>query len=169
MDEPINSSRDAPDSARVKAAIFSAKWANYGGTELQHYQAQFNEICDIVGHPKPADELDNHDFEFQKAAPTPGDRNGVANVFLRERFVMEYKKPGKNLEDAYSQTFRYRDSLGNPPLLIVSDFQTIRIHTNFTGTVSDTYAIALEDLMDIEAQANRRSERDDEFDEPERC
>lgn len=70
---------------------------------------------------------------------------------------MEYKKPGKNLEDAYNQALRYRDSLGNPPLLIASDFQTIRIHTNFTGTVSDTYTIALEDLMDVEAQAKRRT------------
>ena len=157
MDEPINPSREAPDAARVKAAIFSAKWANYEGTEPQHYQSQFNEICDIVGHPKPADDLDNHEFEFQKAAPTPGDRNGVADVFLRDRFVMEYKKPGKNLEDAYSQTFRYRDSLGNPPLLIVSDFQTIRIHTNFTGTVSDTYTITLDDLRDIEQNATRKS------------
>ena len=157
LDEPINPSREAPDAARVKAATFSARWANYEGTEPQHYQAQFNEICDIVGHPNPATDLDNHDFEFQKAAPTPGDRNGVADVFLRNRFVMEYKKPGKNLEDAYSQTFRYRDSLGNPPLLIVSDFQTIRIHTNFTGTVSDTYTITLDDLRDIEQNATRKS------------
>lgn len=157
MDDPINPSRDAPDAARVQSALFSAKWANYQGTEPQHYQAHFNEICEIVGHPKPADDLEDQDFEFQKAAPTPGDRHGVADVFLRGRFVMEYKKPGKNLEDAYNQALRYRDSLGNPPLLIVSDFETIRIHTNFTGTVSDTYTIALDDLMDIEAQANRRS------------
>lgn len=157
MDDPINPSRDAPDAARVKSAIFSAKWANYQGTEPQHYQAHFNELCDIVGHSNPSDDLDNKDFEFQQPAPTPGDRNGVADVFLRGRFVMEYKKPGKNLEDAYNQALRYRDSLGNPPLLIVSDFQTIRIHTNFTGTVSDTYTITLDDLMDIESQANRRS------------
>lgn len=157
FDEPINPSRDAPDAARVKSAIFSAKWANYQGTEPQHYQAHFNELCDIVGHLSPSDDLDNHDFEFQQPAPTPGDRNGVADVFLRGRFVMEYKKPGKSLEDAYNQALRYRDSLGNPPLLIVSDFQTIRIHTNFTGTVSDTYTIALDDLVDIEAQAKRRS------------
>ena len=157
FDEPINPSRDAPDAARVKSAIFSAKWANYQGTEPQHYQAHFNELCDIVGHLSPSDDLDNHDFEFQQPAPTPGDRNGVADVFLRGRFVMEYKKPGKSLEDAYNQALRYRDSLGNPPMLIVSDFQTIRIHTNFTGTVSDTYTIALDDLVDIESQANRRS------------
>ena len=157
MDEPINPSRDAPDAARVKAAIFSAKWAHYEGTEPQHYQAHFNEICEIVGHEKPADDLEYQDFDFQQPAPTPGDRNGIADVFLRGRFVMEYKKPGKNLDDAYNQALKYRDSLGNPPLLIVSDFQTIRIHTNFTGTVSDTYTIALDDLIDIEAQANRRS------------
>ena len=157
MDEPINPSREAPDTARNSALRFSAKWANYEGTEPQHYQAHFNEICDIVGHLRPADDLHDHDFEFQQPAPTPGERNGVADVFLRDRFVMEYKKPGKNLEDAYNQNLRYRDSLGNPPLLIVSDFQTIRIHTNFTGTVSDTYTITLDDLRDVEQNATRKS------------
>ncbi len=157
MDEPINPSREAPDAARVNAAIFAAKWSGYQGTEPQHYQAHFNEICEIVGHPNPSDDLDNHDFEFQQPAPTPGDRNGVADVFLRGRFVLEYKKPGKNLDDAYSQALRYRDSLGNPPLLIVSDFENIRIHTNFTGTVSDVYTISLDDLRNVETRGKRKS------------
>ena len=78
-------------------------------------------------------------------------------MWLRDHFVMEYKRPLLNLENAYVQTLKYRDSLGNPPLLIVSDFQTIRIHTNFTGTVSDTYTITLDDLRAVDAPAQRRS------------
>ena len=50
-------------------------------------------------------------------------------------FVFEYKRPGGSLEAAYAQAVKYRDSLGNPPLTIVSDFEEIRVHTNFTGTV----------------------------------
>ena len=157
MDEPINPSMSAPNGIQSKVHDFRFKWHGYQGTEPQHYQAHFNEICEIVGVEKPSDDLENQDFEFQKSAPTPGDRNGIADVFLRDHFVMEYKKPGKNLDDAYSQALRYRDGLGNPPLLIVSDFETIRIHTNFTGTVSDTYTITLEDLHDIEQNATRKS------------
>ena len=157
MDAPFNPSRNAPSGAQTLAHHFRIKWDRYQGTETRHYQAHFNEICEIVGHEIPADDLENKDFQFQQPAPTPGDRNGVADVWLRNHFVMEYKKPGKNLDDAYTQTLRYRDGLGNPPLLIVSDFETIRIHTNFTGTVSDTYTITLDDLRDIEQNATRKS------------
>ena len=157
MDEPINPSMSAPNGIQSQVHDFRFKWHGYQGTEPQHYQAHFNEICEIVGVEKPSDDLENQDFDFQKSAPTPGDRNGIADVFLRDHFVMEYKKPGKNLDDAYSQALRYRDGLGNPPLLIVSDFETVRIHTNFTGTVSDTYTITLEDLHDIEQNATRKS------------
>ena len=55
---------------------------------------------------------------------------------------------------ADNQNLRY---LGNPPLLIVSDFETIRIHTNFTGKAPDTYIITLDDLLDIEQNATRRN------------
>ncbi len=157
MDEPINPSLAAPNGVQSMVHDFRFKWRDYQGTEPQHYQAHFNEICEIVGVEKPSDDLENQDFDFQKSAPTPGDRNGVADVFLRDHFVMEYKKPGKNLDDANSQALRYRDGLGNPPLLIVSDFETVRIHTNFTGTVSDTYTITLDDLHDIEQNATRKS------------
>ena len=58
---------------------------------------------------------------------------------------------------AYNQNLRYRNGLGNPPLLIVSDFETIRIHTNFTGKAPDTYIITLDDLLDIEQNATRRN------------
>ena len=157
MDDPINPSRNAPYGVQALASAFASKWKDYGGTEIGNYQGHFNEICDIVGHEKPSDDLDNHDFEFQHPAPTPGDRRGRADVWLRDHFVMEYKKRGRNLEKAYTQALRYRDSLGNPPLLIVSDFETIRIHTNFTGTVSDTYIIETRDLYDIEKNATRKN------------
>ena len=61
------------------------------------------------------------------------------------------------MDDAYFQVLRYRDSLGNPPLLIVCDFASIRVYTNFTGTVSDTYHIGLNDLRDLEGLVRHRS------------
>ena len=157
LDEPINPLREAPYGTQSLATDFILKWREYQESEHRAYQRHFNELCDIVGHENPLDDLDDQDFVFQKFAPTPGDRRGFADVWFRDRFIMEYKRPRLNLENAYVQTLKYRDSLGNPPLLIVSDFQTIRIHTNFTGTVSDTYTITLDDLRAVDAPAQRRT------------
>ncbi len=157
LDEPINPLREAPYGTQSLATHFILKWTDYQESEHRAYQRHFNELCEIVGHENPLDDLDNQDFVFQKFAPTPGDRRGFADVWLRDHFVMEYKRPLLNLENAYVQTLKYRDSLGNPPLLIVSDFRTIRIHTNFTGTVSDTYTITLDDLGAVDAPAKRKS------------
>ncbi len=155
--EPINPSLEAPDSAQTKATAFAEKWSGYSGTEIQHYQSHFNDLCDLIGHDKPSDQPDSNDFQFQQSAPTLNDRDGFADVWLRDHFVVEYKRPGRSLDEAYAQALRYRDSLGNPPLLIVSDFETIRIHTNFTGTVSDTYTIVLDDLRQLEGRASRKN------------
>ena len=95
MDEAVNPSREAPYGVQALASAFASKWKGYRGTEIGNYQGHFNEICEIVGYEKPADDLDNHDFEFQHPAPTPGDRRGTADVWLRDHFVMEYKKRGK--------------------------------------------------------------------------
>ncbi len=157
MDEPINPSRDVPSAVQTLAADFGRKWTSYQGNEIQHFQAHFNELCAIVGHPKPSDDLDNHDFEFNQRVRTATGSQGEADVFLRDHFIMEYKKPGLDLDAAYNQNLRYRDGLGNPPLLIVADFETIRIHTNFTGKAPDTYIIELDDLHDIEQNATRRN------------
>lgn len=146
-----------PYDAQMLATEYADRWQGYSGTEVAHYQDHFNGLCELVGHDKPVDRLGSGNFEFQRAAPTPNDQHGVADVFLHQFFVMEYKRPGKSLDDAYFQVLRYRDSLGNPPLLIVSDFANIRIHTNFTGTVSETYYIALDDLRDLGGLVRHRS------------
>ena len=157
MDEPYNPSRDVPSAVQTLAANFALKWTCYQGNEIQHFQAHFNELCEIVEHSKPSDDLDNHDFEFNQRVRTSTGAQGEADVFLRDHFIMEYKKPGLDLDAAYNQNLRYRDGLGNPPLLIVADFETIRIHTNFTGKAPDTYIITLDDLRDIEQNATRKN------------
>ncbi len=48
---------------------------------------------------------------------------------------------------------RYAIALENPPLLVVSDMEMIRVHTNFTNTVSQVHRLGLEDL---EREDNRR-------------
>ena len=43
---------------------------------------------------------------------------------------------------------QYSVALENPPLLIVSDMDRIRIHTNWTNTVQEVHDFVLEDLID---------------------
>ena len=157
MDELINPSRDVSSTTQVLASNFARKWAGYQGNEVQNFQAHFNELCEVVGYPKPSDDIDDHNFEFNKRVRTATSGEGEADVFLRDHFIMEYKKPGSDLDAAYNQTLRYRDGLGNPPLLIVSDFETIRIHTNFTGKAPDIYIITLDDLRNIQQNARRKN------------
>jgi hypothetical protein len=45
---------------------------------------------------------------------------------------------------------QYRESLENPPLLVVSDLQTIQVHTNFTNSVKRITTFTLDDLLDPE-------------------
>ena len=63
-------------------------------------------------------------------------------------FAWEYKKAGEDLDRAYQQLLQYRESLENPPLLVVSDLQTIHVHTNFPNTVKQVYSWTLDDLLD---------------------
>ena len=50
-------------------------------------------------------------------------------------FAWEYKGKRKDLDEAFAQLQRYGVALDNPPLLIVSDMDRIRIHTNWTNSV----------------------------------
>ena len=54
----------------------------------------------------------------------------------------------RNLVEAYAQLKSYADDLENPPLLIVSDMQEIRVHTNWTNTVAEEHVVKLADLTD---------------------
>ena len=72
---------------------------------------------------------------------------GWADVWKRGHFAWEYKGKHANLDKAYQQLLQYRESLQNPPLLVVCDFDTIVIHTNFTNTVKQIIEITLDDLL----------------------
>src|SRR6202035_2855096 len=58
----------------------------------------------------------------------------------------------KNLVKAYAQLKQYADAFENPPLLIVSDMQEIRVHTNFTNAIAQQHVIPLSELRSVEAR-----------------
>jgi hypothetical protein len=139
----------------MTAAEFKRKWSRYQGKETSGYAEHFNDLCGLLGQPTPAqaDPSGSDFFCFQKRvvkdadlfdqseahdASEPAER-GFADVWKKGCFAWEYKGKKKNLDEAYRQLLRYRESLLNPPLLVVCDFDRYIIKTNFNGTVQEVY------------------------------
>lgn len=127
---------------------FVATWRGNTSTEKQSYQQHFLDLCHLVGHltPKQLDP-DSKFFTFEAGAAKQSGGQGWADVWFRGHFAIEYKGPHGDLDKAYTQLLQYRESLENPPLLIVSNTQSIIVHTNFTGTAKSVVEITLDDLL----------------------
>lgn len=142
----------------MTAAEFKKKWSRYQGKETSAYQSHFDDLCRLLGQPTPneADPSGSDFFCFQKRvvkdaelfelhdSPDAGDpaERGFADVWKKGCFAWEYKGKKKNLDEAYKQLLRYRESLLNPPLLVVCDFDRYIVRTNFNGTVQETHEFA---------------------------
>lgn len=144
----------------MTVAEFKKKWLRYRGKETSAYQEHFNDLCGILGQKTPAeaDPSGSDWFCFQKRVvkdmellaveqsgtePEASER-GFADVWRKDCFAWEYKGKRKNLDEAYKQLLRYRESLLNPPLLVVCDFERFIIRTNFNGTVQEKHEFSLE-------------------------
>ena len=127
---------------------FVDKWRRSKLKERSASQSHFNDLCYMLGHPTPAKaDPEGTSFTFEKGASKLTGGQGWADVWKKGFFAWEYKGKHKNLDTAYDQLQLYRDALLNPPLLIVSDMETIVIHTNFTNTIKRTMHLALDDLL----------------------
>lgn len=148
----------------MTVAEFKKKWLRYQGKETSAYQEHFNDLCHLLGLPTPAeaDPSGSDWFCFQKrvvkdlelfavepeGAEAPKEKRGFADVWRKDAFAWEYKGKHHDLDAAYRQLQRYRESLLNPPLLVVCDFERFIIRTNFNGTVQETYDFHLTRLDD---------------------
>jgi hypothetical protein len=136
-------------------AEFKRKWHRYQGKESSAYQEHFSDLCRLLGQPTPAeaDPTGGESFCFQKRVvkdaellfelreevePAEPSERGFADVWKKGCFAWEYKGKKRNLDEAYRQLLRYRESLLNPPLLLVCDFDRYIVRTNFSGTVQET-------------------------------
>ena len=130
---------------------FIVKWRRNRGQESAGAQEWFIDLCRVVEHGTPA-EVDPQQewYTFERAVREVSGRRGRADVYKRGYFAWEFKGLHRDLDAAYRQLQRYREALHNPPLLVASDFQTIRVHTNFTNKVPVVHTIALDDLGDPE-------------------
>ncbi len=137
-------------------AEFIAKWGPggpaYALNEEQGAQSYFLDLCELLGVPKPGSGEVAHEYLFERGSRVLGEARGYADVFYRDHFAWENKAPGKNLDAALRQLQQYSLALANPPLLVVCDRLTIRIHTQFNGHPSQTHTVRLDQLDQPEAR-----------------
>ena len=127
---------------------FAHRWKLYTGSERSGAQPHFIDLCELLGQPTPAaHDSTGERYAFEKHVTKTSGGKGFADVWLRDHFAWEYKGDHKDLRRAYKQLNDYREALGNPPLLVVSDFVHFEIHTNFTSTSKRVYAFTLDDLQ----------------------
>lgn len=127
---------------------FVDKWKQVTVKERSGYQEHFLDLCRLVGHPSPLDaDPTGETYSFEAGAAKQGGGQGFADVWKRGFFALEYKGKHADLDKAYDQLLKYRESLLNPPLLIVSDLEKIIIHTNFTNTVKQVTTLTPDDLL----------------------
>jgi len=132
---------------------FVRKWQPVKLKERSASQPHFVDLCRLVGVPSPIEEDptgESYAFErgVTKMFGSKRGRRGWADVWKRGCFAWEYKSPKKSLEEAYDQLLLYREALENPPLLVVSDIRTIRVHTNFNNSVKRDEIFTLKDLLE---------------------
>lgn len=126
---------------------FIRKWTASALKERSGSQEHFIDLCRLLGQQTPAEaDPEGTWYTFEKGAAKYGGGDGWADVWKKGHFAWEYKGKHKDLGGAYEQLLRYRESLDNPPLLVVSDMQSFDVHTNFTGTRKEVHRIVLSDL-----------------------
>jgi hypothetical protein len=131
----------------ISPSAFVQKWAASKGAERAAAQEHFIDLCRLLDEQTPNEADPSGDFyAFEKGAKTlEGD--GFADVWLKGHFAWEYKGKHKDLQAAYKQVQTYREALGNPPLLVVSDMEHYEIHTNWTNTEKWIYRFRNADIM----------------------
>ena len=131
----------------ITAQHFITKWGPGGPAfelnERQGAQPHFLDLCDLLDVPKPGSAAS---YRFEEKNHVIGAKIGYADVFMPGVFAWENKAPGKNLDAALKQLLTYSLALSNPPILVVCDRQTIRIHTQFNGHPSETHTVLLNQL-----------------------
>jgi len=144
---------------------FVAKWRASTLKESSASQEHFIDLCRMLGHETPAQaDSEGTWFTFERGADKSTGGQGWADVWKKGFFAWEYKGKHKDLDAAYAQLLRYCDALLNPPLLVVSDMETIIVHTNFNNTVRRDICLTLDDLTTEAGQATLRAV----FTEPEK-
>lgn len=130
---------------------FIGKWKRASARERQAVQEHFIDLCRLIGHETPMEaDPTGKQYAIEMGAAKTGGGAEWADV-AKMGYCWEYKGKHADLDKAYDQLLRYRDSLENPPLLVVSDSNTIIIRTNYTNLPTRTITLTLDDLLNPES------------------
>jgi type II restriction/modification system DNA methylase subunit YeeA len=124
---------------------FIATWTKNDLTERAGAQAFIEDLCRLLDIDPPRD---SETFCYEKGAMKDSGKRGWADVWKKDHFAWENKKPGSDLKRALTQLREYSGNLDNPPLLIVSDRERIEIHTAFRGYPDEPIFILLSCIDD---------------------
>lgn len=137
---------------------FAQKWRTraYEVTEEQAYQEHYQDVASLVGGFAPGQVGAPEGLTYQAGVKKVGTTDfGKADVFLPGHFIWESKRAAKTdtaraktLGGALQQATLYARDLGNPPLIVTTDFVELSVHTNFTGTAPKTFRLTLDDIED---------------------
>ncbi len=145
-------------SSALTPQAFVAKWRQSALKESAADREHFIDLCRLIGHETPAEaDATGANFTFQYGAAKLGGGQGFADVFKRGFFGWEYKGKHANLDKAYQQLLQYRESLHNPPLLVVSDFERIVVYPNFVNRLNQPTTLTLDDLLTPAGLASLRA------------
>ena len=107
---------------------FIHKWRNSTLKERSAAQEHFIDLCRLLGEKTPVEaDPQGKWYSFEKGAKKTGGGDGWADVWKRGCFAWEYKGKQKDLDAALKQLQQYALALENPPLLIVSDMDTLTL------------------------------------------
>jgi CheY-like chemotaxis protein len=134
---------------------FVAKWRGDARKERSVAQEHVIDLCRLLGHETPGETRDGS-RAFEAGVDTQKGGQGWADVWKKGAFAWEYNGPHADLAKADQQIQQYRESLHNPPLLVVCDIQQIVIHTNFTNTITRDFTITLDELLTPAGQQRLR-------------
>ncbi len=131
----------------ITPSQFHEKWSASKRSERSASHEHFLDLCDLLGHPKPADvDPAAEFFTFEKHVNKVSRGKGWADVWKRGFFGWEYKGDHKDLHEAYLQLLDYREDLENPPVLVVCDMNRYEVHTNFENTKKQVFAFTQAEL-----------------------
>lgn len=135
---------------------FARKWREraHAVTEEQAYQEHYIDVASLVRGPVPGQAGAPSGLTYQAGVSKVGSTDfGKADVYLPSHFIWEAKRAqktadarAKKLGEALAQAMLYAYDLGSPPLIVVTDFVEIRVHTVFNGTMPRMYRLTLDDI-----------------------
>ena len=131
VDEPPKVAEDGTDPTAVDD--FIGRWGKSGGAESANFQTFANELCDLLGVPKPdpaQERVESNNYVFERRVDYKFDNGTTArrriDLYKRDCFVLEAKQSAKRVKAKKAEPCQ--------PDLIPEDATQVKAGTATRGT-----------------------------------